>query len=519
MSDSRMPALLQRLVCVALLCLPAYFACAHNAGEHIGIFDGRTDIGETVVPGQVRFDDAAGTYTVTAAGENMWTDHDAFYLLWKKVSGDFQLTADIAFPRALGRAHRKAVLMVRQDLDAGAAYADVAIHGSGLSALQYRRAKGVNTQDIELNIDFPKTARLVKRGDVIRMFLSTHGEPLHQSGAAIKLHFAGRYYVGIGLCSHDKDSTETAVFSQVELKKPAPVAGALELFSSVQTIQTEDKFRRAMMVRTVTGRIGSVNWSADGQSLYFNQDGRLQKMSVLGGKPELISITPHLWCDDNHGLSPDNRQLAVSCASSPGRPASLYTLPVAGGAAKQVTHDGSAEFHGWSPDGASIAFTGIRNGHSDVYVVPAQGGEPKRLTSTAHNDGADFAADGHIYFTSDRSGSAQVWRMNADGTQATPLTHDPGSDRFPHVAANGKQLVYLNAGSGKLGDATLKILDLDSGQSRVLVDLYGGDGSLNAPSWSPDNHHLAFTAYDRLPRTADGPDYVLEAPKPDMPLK
>jgi TolB protein len=520
MFDHRKSALVERVVCAVLLCLPAPLTLAQNAGDKIGIFDGRTDIGEAVIPGVAGFDAAAQTYTVTAAGENMWTDRDAFYLLWKKVSGDVQLTADIAFPQERGRAHRKAVLIVKQDLAADGVYADVAIHGSGLSALQYRRAKGVNTQDIELNIDFPKTARIVKRGDVISMFLSTHGEPLHQSGASIKLHFDGPIYVGIGLCSHDKDMTETAVFSRVQLTNPAPAAAGLELFSSIQTIQTEDKFRRAMMVRTVKGRIGAVNWSADGQTLYFNEDGRIEKMSVLGGRPENVMIAPRLWCDDNHGLSPDNSQLAVSCASAAGRPSSLYTVALCGGPARQLTHAGAAEFHGWSPDGATIAFTGIRNGHTDVYVVPAQGGEEKRLTSAGANDGPDFGPDGAIYFTSDRSGTAQVWRMNADGTQAGQLTRDSGSDRFPHVSPNGKQLVYLNsAGSGKLGDATLRVMDLGNDQSRVLVDLYGGDGTLNAPSWSPDNHHFAFTAYDRLPRSADGPDYVLVAPKPDVPLK
>lgn len=520
MLERRESALVERVVCAALLCLPAQLTLAQDAGQRIGIFEGRSDIGEVAIPGVAHFDAAASTYTVTAAGENMWTNRDGFYLLWKKVSGDVELTADIAFPRERGRAHRKAVLIIKQDLKADGIYADVAIHGSGLSALQYRRAQGVNTQDIELNIDFPKTARIVKRGDAISMYLSMHGEPLHQAGATVKLHLDGRFYVGIGLCSHDKDRTESAVFSHVELKKPAAAAGRSQVFSSVQTIQTEDKFRRAMMVRTVKGRIGSVNWSADGQTLYFNQDGRIEKMPVLGARPEHVVIAPRLWCDDNHGLSPDNSQLAVSCASAAGRAASLYAVPLAGGPARQLTHGGAAEFHGWSADGATIAFTRVRDGHADIYVVPAQGGEEKRLTSTGANDGPEFGPDGRIYFTSDRSGTAQVWRMNADGTQAGQLTHDTGSDRFPHVAPNGRQLVYLNsAGPTKLGDATLRIMNLEDDQTRVLVDVYGGDGTLNAPSWSPDNHHFAFTAYDRLPRSADGPDYVLVPPTPDVPVK
>ncbi len=127
------------------------------------------------------------------------------------------------------------------------------------------------------------------------MFLSMHGEPLHQAGASIKLHFDGPFYAGIGVCSHDKDVTETAAFSNVEIKEPEPLTTKkLALFSALQTIQTEDNFRRSMMVRTKLGRIGSANWTKDGQALYFNQDGRIWKMPVLGATPENVQGWPEL---------------------------------------------------------------------------------------------------------------------------------------------------------------------------------------------------------------------------------
>ncbi|HEY6433088.1 MAG TPA: hypothetical protein VIZ17_14000, partial [Acetobacteraceae bacterium] len=369
------------------------------------------------------------------------------------------------------------------------------------------------------NIDFPQRARIVKRGDRITMFLSMHGEPLHQTGASIKLHFDGPFYAGIGVCSHDRDVTETALFSHVELQKPSPAAGREELFSAVQTIQTDNNFRRAMMVLTERGRIGSVNWSHDGSTLYFNRDGAIEAMPVLGGVARRVEIAAHLRCDDNHGLSPDDRLLAVSCAPASGRRGSIYLVPLGGGGARMLTHGLAAEFHGWSPDGSTIAFSGVRRGQSDVYVIPARGGEPKRLTGTGSNDGPDFAPDGTIYFSSDRSGSMQLWRMKADGTQAEQLTHDEGSDRFPHAAPDGKQLVYLNsAARSPLGDATLRVMDLLTGQTRVLVDVFGGDGTLNAPSWSADGRHFAFTGYDLLPRSADGPAYVMVPPRPDVPV-
>lgn len=278
---------------------------AQTSLDAIGIFEGRTDIGELVHPGVAEYDAASKSYTVRAAGENMWSNKDAFYFLWQKVSGDVELSADVAFPQAGGRAHRKAVLVLKQNLDADGVYADAALHGSGLTALQYRRAKGATTQDIELNIDMPRRVRMVKRGDEITMFLSMHGEPLHQAGASIKLHFADPFYAGIGVCSHNKDTTETAVFSNVELKKPEGKVPAdkLVLFSALQTIQTEDNFRRSMVVRTEMGRIGSANWTRDGQTLYFDREGQIEKMAVLGATPELVNIGPHLWCGQSWALA------------------------------------------------------------------------------------------------------------------------------------------------------------------------------------------------------------------------
>jgi len=503
---------------------PRTIAALNTAGA-AGIFEGASDIGEAVHPGTVHYDAAAKTYTVTAAGENMWSTRDAFYFVWKRVSGDIELTADIAFPREGGRPHRKAALVLKQDLSADGVYADAAVHGSGMTALQYRVAKGATTQDIELNIDLPRRVRIVKRGAEITMFLSMHGEALHQAGATIRLRFDDPFYIGIGVCSHEKDVTETAVFSNLELKHPEPIAAnTTVLFSALQTIQTEDNFRRSMMVRTIEGRIGSANWTADGQTLYFNQDGQIKKMAALGGPLESLNIGPHLWCDDNHGLSPDNQLLAASCAEAEGKPSSIYVVSLVGGQLQRLTLEGSAEFHGWSADGTTIAFTGTRDGHSDVYVIPAQGGEEKRLTASAKNDGPDFGPDGYVYFNSDRSGSMQIWRMKADGTMPEQLTREDAENWFPHVSPNGQQMVYLSYRKGAPGHSTnenvaLQIMDLSSRRSRLLVSVLGGEGTLNAPSWSHDNHHLAFTGYELLPADSGGPEFPMVPPKPDVPAK
>ncbi len=189
----------------------------------------QSDVGSVTPPGTLAYDPASRIYTIDSAGANLWSTVDAFHFVWKKVSGDLSLTADIQFPQTPAGAspHRKALLMFRQTLDPDALYADAAIHGNGETALQYRRNKGDTTQGIEFNIGAPKTLRLEKRGDTITLFVSMHGEPLHQAGASIKLHLEEPFYAGIGACAHNKDAVETGHFCQprVEAAHAARNAG------------------------------------------------------------------------------------------------------------------------------------------------------------------------------------------------------------------------------------------------------------------------------------------------------
>jgi catechol 2,3-dioxygenase-like lactoylglutathione lyase family enzyme len=182
---------------------------------------------------------------------NLWNKADAFHVIWKKVSGDVSLSADVevgAPPSAKSNAHRKAVVMFRQTLDADSATAYAAVHGSGYTALQYRPSKGALTQEIafdpdspnsipaqsraasladpRIHVAAPKIVRLEKRGDTITLFVSMKGEPLHPTGASIKLHFAEPYYVGLGAASHQDGQLEKALFSHVELKPLNAVASA-----------------------------------------------------------------------------------------------------------------------------------------------------------------------------------------------------------------------------------------------------------------------------------------------------
>jgi hypothetical protein len=193
----------------------------------IGIFDGQSDIGSAVVSGSAAFDAATGQYTIHSAGYNIWYTRDEFRFLWKKMSGDVSLAADGSFPNPNGYGDRKVVLIMRQNLDDDAKEAMIGEHGTGMIHLAQRPEKGASIKDLQyrfgggLNGVLAKRIGIEKRGDSIAIFVSLQGEPMHQFGPPISLHFDEPFYVGIGFCSHLPATVDVGVLSNVTLENAA----------------------------------------------------------------------------------------------------------------------------------------------------------------------------------------------------------------------------------------------------------------------------------------------------------
>ncbi len=216
---------------------PDFHRPSTNFKIPIGIFEGQSDIGSAVLPGSASFDASAGKYTIHSAGYNVWYTRDEFRFLWKKLTGDVSLAADIAFPDPNGYGDRKAVLVIRQDLDDDSKEAVAALHGLGMIQLAQRPERGLRVKDMEYRIGgrgrpggespdslvpvFAKRVGIEKRGDSVALFVSIEGEPMHQFGAPIDLHIDGPFYVGIGFCSHVPEKIDTAVLSNVVLVNSA----------------------------------------------------------------------------------------------------------------------------------------------------------------------------------------------------------------------------------------------------------------------------------------------------------
>jgi TolB protein len=473
-----------------------------QAAGAVGVFESHSDVGTVLHPGSVEYEAGKKTYTISGSGENMWSTADAFQFVWKKMSGDVSLAADISFLTKTGNEHKKAVLILRQNLDGDSVYADVALHASGLTSLQFRDEKGAVTREVQSNLSAPKRLRIVKRGDYVYMALGS--EAVQPAGGWLRIPLQGSFYVGLGVCSHDKDVVEQAVFSNVELAQPAASSGEPVLYSTLETVEVDSADRRVTYLDR--GRFEAPNWTRDGKEFLFNREGHLEHIPVSGGVPVKIDTGFATRLNNDHGISPDATQLAISDNSQGDHNSVVYVVPIGGGTPRRITQKSTSYWHGWSPDGKTLAFVGQRNEEFDIYTIPAAGGEEARLTTAKGlDDGPEYSPDGkYIYFNSERTGHMQIWRMKADGSGQEQVFSDDLNNWFPHISPDGQWMVFLTYGADVKGhpenkDVMLRLMSLADKKITVLAKLFGGQGTINVPSWSPDGKQVAFVSYMLIP--------------------
>ncbi len=489
-------------VTLAIFCLSLAASAQSNP---VGIFEGHGDVGTVLHPGSVEYNSAAKTYTISGSGENMWFATDAFQFVWKKMSGDVSLTADIGFLTKTGNEHKKAALIFRQTLDADSVYVDIALHASGLTSLQFRDEKGAITREVQSKLSAPKRLRLVKRGDYVYMALGD--SDLKPAGGWIRIPLKGDFYVGLGVCSHDKDVVEQAVFSNVELSQLGSTSGKPTLYSTLETVTVDSADRKVAYLSE--GRFEAPNWTRDGSAFLFNRDGRIERLTIGSDNPTQIDTGFANRCNNDHGISPDATQLAISDNSQGDQESLVYTVPIGGGTPHRITQKSPSYWHGWSPDGKTLAFVGQRNGDFDIYAIPATGGEETRLTTAKGlDDGPEYSPDGkYIYFNSERTGHMQIWRMKPDGSDQEQVFSDDLNNWFPHISPDGQWMVFLTYSADVTGhpenkDVMLRLMSLTDKKITVLAKLFGGQGTINVPSWSPDGKQLAFVSYMLIPPEA-----------------
>jgi TolB protein len=488
------------------LILVLVFLTAGNAlaKTPLGQFAGSGDVGPVKAAGSAKFDAKNERYIITAAGTNMWNAEDEFFFAWQPMQGDFQIAARAKLVGSGGEPHRKIGVIVRQSLDANSPYADVAVHGDGLTSMQMRRTAGGETTQIMAPITGAEIVQLERRGNKFTMRVAWDGEPFAVP-RDVELDLGDDVLVGIFVCSHHATDEVTAEFDNVRISVPAAddFVPYRDFIGSNLEIMDVETGVRTVVYRTKDST-QAPNWTTDGKALIFNRSGRLYRFDLATRNPTEIDTDFATQNNNDHVLSFDGNMLAISHKRDVESNSIVYTVPVSGGKPKEITPTGPSYLHGWSPDAKRLVFTGGRDGNFDIYTIASDGSgkEERQTTHEALDDGPEYSPSGsHIYFNSARSGRMQIWRIATDSGFEEQVTDDEFNNWFPHISPDGKQIVLISYGQDVKPEehpfykqCYLRLMPYPGGPAKVIAYVYGGQGTINVPSWSPDSKKIAFVS-------------------------
>jgi TolB protein len=476
----------------------------------VGIFEDHTDVGKPKQAGTVTYDEGTQTYSMKGAGYNIWFERDEFQYAYSRIKGDFILTANFAFIGKGTDPHRKIGWMVRESLDENSSHYSAVVHGEGLTVLQWRQLKGAFMRDPQDEIVAPKkgyqVVQLERVGKNIIFRAAQVGEPLQVIASKEMTDMPDEILAGLFICSHNPNVLEEARVWNVRIDKPVPPMYNPEkdgyIGCRLETMNVFDGMRQ--VIHESTGRFEAPNWMPDGKKLLFNEGGSLFTIPITGGTPEKFNTGTADHLNNDHGISFDGKMLAIS-HSPQGSGSKVFVLPLTGGAPKLITDRAPSYWHGWSADSKDVYYVAIRDTPIfNIYKSPAAGGKEVQLTfnKSGHVDGPEGSPDGkYIYYNGSQSGTMQLWRMKPDGTGKEQLTFDEYNNWFPHISPDGKWIVFISFSTEvSPGDhpsfkrVMLRLMPANGGAPRVIAYLYGGQGTINVPSWSPDSRHIAFVS-------------------------
>lgn len=488
-------------------CIAILLACNARLSAQlspVGIFDHHQDIGEPKIKGSVVYDPVKQTYHVSSAGKNMWSNNDQFHFLWKKLKGDFMISATIRFIGSGTDPHRKLGIMAREELAADSRYTDACVHGDPLTSLQYRTAAGGNTEQVILSSHHPVHIEFERTGNKFTFLAATQGE--NYKSVSWEQTMGEELYAGIFLCSHNEDVVEEAVFSNVRIIIPAdpnfrPYRDYIGSNLEIMEVATGQR----QILHYAPNSIQAPNWTRD-NLLIYNSEGLLYTYSLKDKTINPLNTGEARQNNNDHVLSFDGKQMAISHHVGEKRISTIFTLPSSGSdSPKQITNPelGHSYMHSWSPDARRLIFTGQRNNTFDIWSVDIATGKEAALTEDpALDDGPEFTPDGkYIYFNSVRTGTMKIWRMKPDGSEEEQVTFDEYNDWFPHISPDGKWIVYLSfpkeippSDHPFYKRVYLRLMPAAGGIPRTIAYIYGGQGTINVPSWSPDSKWVAFVS-------------------------
>ncbi|MEP7278778.1 MAG: hypothetical protein ABI813_09065 [Bacteroidota bacterium] len=403
----------------------------------VGIFDNQADIGHPKNTGSAVYNASNQEYTLTGAGYNIWFERDELHYVYKKIKGDFILTAHFAFNGKGTDAHRKIGWMVRESLDDNAAHMSAVAHGDGLTVLQWRTLKGAFMRDPQDEIFASKkhyqVLQLERKGKTMILRAAQVNEPFQLIGTHNMPDLPDDVFAGLFICSHNPAFIETARVWNVRIDKPV-----IETYnpykqgwigSRLETMTVADGLRKVIYESKT--RFEAPNWMPDGKRLLFNQGGSLYTISVEGGSPEKLNTGDANKLNNDHGISFDKKKIAISHQRPglPGNGSTVYVLPLEGGTPKLVTEKTPSYFHGWTANSKEVLYVAQRDSLPVYNIYKSAIDNPVEIQLTfntsGHVDGPESSPNGkYIYFNGNQTGTMQVYRMKPDGTAPEQLTFD-----------------------------------------------------------------------------------------------
>ncbi len=497
------------------LILLIFISKASSQSPTIGDFRYNADIGDPKISGSAVYNDHDQSYSVKGAGYNIWFDRDEFHYLYNRIKGDFILTANFEFAGKGREAHRKTGWMVRESADEKSSHISATVHGDGLTVLQWRGEAGAAMRDPQDEIFAADSAhdviQIERSGKVIIMRAAHSGKPFDVVATHEMANMPDEVLAGPFICSHNPDVTEEVRIWNVRIDNP--VAENYNPGRSgypgcrLETMNIADGVKKVIFEKA--GRFEAPNWMPDGKYLLFNMDGSLYKIPIEGGDLVKLNTDFANRLNNDHGISFNGKLLAVSNQKDgpEGSGSAVYILPLKGGVPRLITEETPSYWHGWAPTNKEVIYVAIRDGKKvyNIYKNSIKGGKEVALTDIKdgeHVDGCEYSPDGkYIYYNGNHTGTMQIWRMKPDGSGREQLTFDSYNDWFPHISPDGRWIVMISFSPEVDANShpsykrvMLRLMPVSGGEPDVIAYLYGGQGTINVPSWSPDSKQIAFVS-------------------------
>ncbi|WP_229755224.1 TolB family protein [Hymenobacter cavernae] len=392
--------------------------------------------------------------------------------------------------------------MARKSLDDNSPLVAAAVQDGSLTSLQFRKTAGGSIEEKRVKTTHADIIQLERKGQTYTIRVAQFGQPFATEQVA-DIDLGAEVYVGLFVRAGNAKAPATGSFRDVQISVPAH-EGLVQyreyLGSNLELLDVATGNRE--VIYTSSKSLQAPNWTRDGKTLIYNSEGLMYTFDLASRKPAVLPTGEVRNNNNDHVLSFDGTMLGLSSGVEKLGGSIVYTVPATGGNPTQITPIGPSYLHSWSPDGKNLLFTGQRNGDFDIHRVPAAGGLEVNLTnSKGLDDGPEYTPDGqYVYFNSSRTGTMRIWRMKADGSQQEPVTDGEFQDWFPHISPDGKWIALVSFLKEEVPadehpfykHVYLRLMPISGGKPKVIAYVYGGQGTMNTPSWSPDGKKIAF---------------------------